>query len=708
MQGDTSRLRSSRLKCLVFAFGLLMSQAGVAVRLCGDDATHVDLYGDPLPAGAAVRLGTTRFRFGSSQKGLAFAADNRTLIVAGERQSIVLLDASTGKRVREVATGEQSVRKFRLSADRRTLLTFGEEMNQDKTIASETIARWDLESGKRLANDKQPVAGPASLITRDERTAITGTGNGLLLCTDLALRKEIHKQKLDQGSVMALALSPDEQLIVAATTRGLYFWEWRGGMEPLKMEGERTRIESLAFSPDGSMIAEGPALNDWTIVLRDVHSHKILGRLAAGDGNPLTVSALAFTSDGRSLIAAGSTSVQGGEEGQRKWMHGAFGWDVSTRTLQHHFATGPLQPFDLALSHDDRWLAVGGNESVVKVWDLKSGKAMENEFTGHQDQIVTIQFAGDAETVVTASADGTVRVWDAGAGRQQRVLRHEQRIIAAALSPDGRMIASSSLDDTVRLWDAKTGKELHRLAGHGKTGGKRAVVFSKDGKRIVSWGDDLFRRTWDVETGNAVGEGRPLPGKDFDGLLGPGRGPFSPITQATFSTDARFLAVGIGNFIGIFDVESGVELEKYGHDDGLLISLALSPDGSRMATSAWGRPVETPNPDGTIFSLASKGHMARVREIGSGATLVEISLPDESAGPVAFSADGMAVAVAVGGAEPRIHVLDAAKGSGLAEIKGMPSYPRAVCLSKDGKRIACGFRDGTALVWDLKVAKPTP
>jgi WD40 repeat protein len=66
--------------------------------------------------------------------------------------------------------------------------------------------------------------------------------------------------------------------------------------------------------------------------------------------------------------------------------------------------------------------------------------------------VARVQFSADRKTVVTASNDWTVGVWDAATGRQQRVLQHQGWARGMALSPDGKWIASSSPDNTVRLW----------------------------------------------------------------------------------------------------------------------------------------------------------------------------------------------------------------------------------------------------------------
>ena len=87
-------------------------------------------------------------------------------------------------------------------------------------------------------------------------------------------------------------------------------------------------------------------------------------------------------------------------------------------------------------------------------------------------------FSRDGLRIVTASGDGTARIWDTATGKEITVLRgHEGSVLSAAFSPDGSRIVTASGDKTARIWEAATGKEITVLRGH--EGGVNSAAFTR-------------------------------------------------------------------------------------------------------------------------------------------------------------------------------------------------------------------------------------
>lgn len=108
-------------------------------------------------------------------------------------------------------------------------------------------------------------------------------------------------------------------------------------------------------------------------------------------------------------------------------------------------------------------------------------------FQASEKSITKVQLSPDGKTVATASADGTVSLWDASTLAQKGVLKgHSSSVFGLDFSLDGRMIVTTSRDNTIRLWDAATAKEIGVLGDHPVT--PYSAGFSPDGKRVVSVG----------------------------------------------------------------------------------------------------------------------------------------------------------------------------------------------------------------------------
>jgi hypothetical protein len=119
---------------------------------------------------------------------------------------------------------------------------------------------------------------------------------------------------------------------------------------------------------------------------------------------------------------------------------------------------------------------------------------------GHTESVQTASLSPDGGRIVTASYDGTARIWDCRTGAERVVLRgHTWLVTGASFSPDGGRIVTASQDMTARIRDARAGADFHTL--HGSTGGVAVASFSPDGARIVTrtaFGDGLV---WDAVTG---------------------------------------------------------------------------------------------------------------------------------------------------------------------------------------------------------------
>jgi WD40 repeat protein len=146
---------------------------------------------------------------------------------------------------------------------------------------------------------------------------------------------------------------------------------------------------------------------------------------------------------------------------------------------------------DVRFSRDGRYVLTASGDGTARIWNAVTAR-VERALEGHGESVNTAQYSVDGR-IVTAGSDGTVRVWPAQRDGRPVILRgHEGAAHAAAFSPDGTRVVSAGVDGTVRVWDAAGGETLVVLYRH--RGGARSANFSPDGDAVVSTGGDGIAR----------------------------------------------------------------------------------------------------------------------------------------------------------------------------------------------------------------------
>jgi WD40 repeat protein len=319
-------------------------------------------------------------------------------------------------------------------------------------------------------------------------------------------------------------------------------------------------------------------------------------------------------------------------------------------------------------SPDGERIVTASSDGTARLWDATSGAEL-HVLRGHEGTVSSPAFSPDGERVVTASEDGTARLWDVASGEELHVLRaHGREVRSALFSPDGTQVVTASEDGTARVWDVASGEELHVLRHEAPTrtrvwrGGVKSAVFSPDGARVVTASRNAAR-LWDAESG---GELHVLRGHE------------DWIWSAVFSPDgARIVTASEDGTSRLWDAASGEELQVLRHEQGAS-SAVFSPDGERILTAS---------SDGTarLWDAASGGELQVLPHSGAVWSAV-------------FSPDGERIVTASEDGTSRLWY--AATGWELQVFRGHELAVMSAVFSPSGERIATESADGTARIWD--------
>jgi WD40 repeat protein len=289
---------------------------------------------------------------------------------------------------------------------------------------------------------------------------------------------------------------------------------------------------------------------------------------------------------------------------------------------------------------------------------------------------------------------------------------HTEQVLSLAFSPDGRTLVSASYDCTVKLWEVLTRSLRVTLKGH--TGGVYTVAFAPDGKRVASGDNHGVVRLWDPA------------GKALGSLKGRGWGKGGYVECLAFSPDGKTLAVGrtadlATGELGLWDVRAGRQYLTLSRDRGVVSSVSFSPNGRLLAGGdAYGYGIVTlwKTASGKVrSSLRGREEIVwSVAFISDGllasANDGTVSLWDLRAGKERAvlkghdnrsRVNGLAVAgklLASSRDDGTVCLWDTGTAKQLLMLK-LDDEVRSVALSADGRLLAVGDTEGTIRIWQV-------
>ncbi|HEY9820825.1 MAG TPA: serine/threonine-protein kinase [Candidatus Sericytochromatia bacterium] len=278
-----------------------------------------------------------------------------------------------------------------------------------------------------------------------------------------------------KSAINSVAISPDGSLLASGSdNKTIRLWDLKTGVAIATLTGHSQGVKSVAFSPDGTILGTGS--DDRTIKLWNLSDRKEICTLS---GHSHAVKSVAFSPNGQ-ILASGS------------WDKTIKLWDVRTG-LQISSLTGHrLQVASVAFSACSKFLASASFDRTVRLWELSSG--LSSTFEGHAWAVFTVAFSPDGK-IATGSDDRTIILWDLNTGKPvYTLLGHSWSVVEVAFSPDGETLISGSWDKTIKLWRVSTGQEIATLTGH--LDSVCAVAMSPSGQIIASSSKDKTINIW--------------------------------------------------------------------------------------------------------------------------------------------------------------------------------------------------------------------
>jgi WD40 repeat protein len=485
------------------------------------------------------------------------------------------------------------------------------------------------------------------------------------------------------GSVRGLGFSPDGKTLAAAGNDGaVRLWDVTGASPKVSatLKEHSGPVSVVAFSPDGKLLASGGT--DKKVVIWNVAKSS---KVTSLEGHPQEVKAVAWSADGDSLATGGGQTVNLLDRGIIKL------WDSSTWKPREAptFALGPV--FALAFMDDGESLVTASQDNAIKVFEVATGLELF-ALRGHLGWARSVAVAHNGKVIASGGFDATARVWQPRGADNRDLLRvSKEPVCSAVFSPDDRWLATGSGDGVIKLWNVASGEEVKSLTGH--KGALSALAWAPNGKWLVSGDAEGRLRLWDAEAGSQT----------FGNVLDSATGHDKSVTSLDWpSKNGQFASGSLDGSAKIWRVEDG----KFGKEP--VIVKTNSPVYSLVFSDIF-ELLATGHEDGSARLWNAKTATAQeMIRTGRGFEKVKEPLLQGHTGPVTGMAlvlevldNHIALWLLTGSADQTLKIRNIVTGIEHNTLRGHAGPITSMAIGrKYDHTLVTGSTDGTIKLWD--------
>jgi WD40 repeat protein len=597
-------------------------------------------------------------RSGAPMNAAALSRNGRWLITGGEDGAAFLVDARTGEE-HPLARGKANVAYVGFDARGRLAFTAG---------GGGTARVWDVQSRSLTGTvrHKGPIVG--AQFSPREPVLLTAGADGAARLWDVTGKRQ---QAVLRGgrTLSAASFSSKGDWIATGDADGtIRLWHrpasgWKS-VRPTRIvaEAHNGSVATVAFSRSGRRLITG-GQGDGTAVIVDVPTGSVLHRL---EDHPWSVVAARFTPDGEFVVTASEKTLRI--------------WDAEsgTKAASVRATTGWL--WDVNFRPGGGLILTSGTDGV-RVWELERTAAEVTpvplfDLLGHTDSVASAAFSADGRSVVTASYDGSTRLWNVTTGLELR--SHHDWVNDVDVSRDGHAYTVSAAGEVIG-WDILRGRPVLETSSSDPL--LWGVAVHPDNTFFVTVGGDGRARMWRTVGKQAI----EFPSESF----GVRNSKMSVVAVDPRRGVERAAIGALDGTVRLLTWRNGEPRVERGLPDrrvargtahrGSVGAIAFSPDGTRLVTAGADKKAQVWNP----------------------ATGARIATFDRHNGLIlgaAFHPNGRLVATASD--DWTVRVWDAGSGKGIRRLGGNGGLLRAVAFNKDGRLVAAAGAGGIVYVWE--------